>query len=124
MEANMNDNRIEKYPAFSNLFSAIPFQPRSIDEENGCLTANDRPCPLCGRDVDNYIYDEDFCCYLCAYDYYKMYWNPDAILEPDHFEADHFLPEIDRQLLYQFITMLDQKIVSGKFEHLEIIEVE
>ena len=120
----MNDYRIEKYPAFSNLFSAIPFQPRSINEENGCLTANDRPCPLCGRDVDTYIYDDDFGCYLCAKDYYGMYWNPGAILETDYFEADHFLPGIDRRLLHKFITTLDEETISAKFAHLEIIEVE
>ncbi len=120
----MNDHRIEKYPAFSSLFSAIPYQPRSPHEENGHVIDNDRPCPLCGSDEGYFMYDEDFGCYLCANDYYGMYWAPDAILEFNHFEADHFLPAIDRKLLYQFITMLDEKTVSGKFANLEIIEVE
>lgn len=120
----MNDHRIEKYPEFSSLFSVIPFQPRSPKEEDGHLTANDRPCPLCGSNGDYFMYDEDFGCYLCAKDYYGMYWNPEAILEFDHFQADHFLPAIDRKLLYQFITMLDEKTVADKFAHLEIIEVE
>lgn len=119
----MNDYRIEKYPEFSSLFSAIPYQARS-DEEDGYLMDNSLPCPLCGNDEGHFIYDEDFGCYLCANDYYSMYWNPEVILETDHFEEDHFLPGIDRNVLFQFITMLDQKTVSSKFDHLEIIEVE
>ncbi|MGD9706418.1 MAG: hypothetical protein AB7V07_01945 [Candidatus Delongbacteria bacterium] len=120
----MNDNRIEKYPEFSGLFSVIPFQPRSAKEEDGTLIEPENPCPLCGINEGYFRYDEDFGCYLCAKDYYGMYWNPEAILETDHFEEGHFLPGIHRQLLYQFITMLDQKTVSAKFDHLEIIEVE
>lgn len=120
----MNDFRIEKHPEFSSLFSEIPFQPRSTDEEDGHLMDNDPPCPLCGSNEGYFKYDEDFGCYLCAMDYYGMYWNPESILEYDHFEADHFLPGIDRNLLYLFITMLGQQTASEKFAHLEIIEVE
>ena len=120
----MNDVRIEKYPEFSSLFSLIPYHARSEKEENGHLEEPEGPCPLCGRDEGYFMYDEDFGCYLCANDYYNMYWNPDAILETDHFEADHLLPGIDRNLLYRFITMLGQQTASEKFAHLEIIEVE
>ncbi len=88
------------------------------------MLENDRPCPLCGRDEGYFQYDEDFGCYLCANDYYNMYWNPEVILESDHFEADHFLPGIDRRLLYRFITMLDEQTRAAKFAHLEIIVVE
>jgi len=122
----MRDDRAERYPDFAELFAVIPFQARREGEKKGAVEGNDRPCPLCGQagDEDHFVYDEDFGAYLCARDYYNMYWAPEAILGELPFdEEDCFLPGINRELLHRFVShLLDRE--NGKFAHLTILEVE
>lgn len=122
----MSDDHVERYPDFAELFAAIPFQARREGEKKGAVPGNDRPCPLCGQvgHEDYFVYDEDFGAYLCARDYYNMYWAPESILGELPFdEEDAFLPGIDRVLLHRFVThLLAQE--NQKFDHLTILEVD